>query len=69
MKSVKLIGASVLGLALATSPLLAQITALGAGEGQVDIVAWPGYVERGETDKAFDWVTSFEKATGCAVKI
>ena len=39
------------------------------GEGQVDIVAWPGYIERGETDKAYDWVTSFEKDTGCKVNV
>ena len=30
---------------------------IGPGEGQVDIVAWPGYIERGETDKDYDWVT------------
>ena len=47
----------------------AQMTAVGDGEGQVDIVAWPGYIERGETDKAFDWVTKFEEATGCKVNI
>src|SRR5690349_21546158 len=39
------------------------------GEGQVDIVAWPGYIERGETDKAYDWVTAFEKETGCKVNV
>ena len=39
------------------------------GEGQVDIVAWPGYIERGETDKAYDWVTGFEKDTGCKVNV
>jgi putative spermidine/putrescine transport system substrate-binding protein len=44
-------------------------TEIGPGEGQVDIVAWPGYIERGETDKNFDWVTDFEKATGCKVNI
>jgi putative spermidine/putrescine transport system substrate-binding protein len=38
-------------------------------EGQLDIVAWPGYVERGETDKAYDWVTPFEAATGCKVNV
>jgi putative spermidine/putrescine transport system substrate-binding protein len=38
-------------------------------EGQVDIVAWPGYIERGETDKAYDWVTKFETATGCKVNV
>ena len=31
-------------------------TKLGKAEGQVDIVAWPGYIERGETDPNFDWV-------------
>ncbi len=44
-------------------------TEIGAGEGVVDIVAWPGYIERGETDKAFDWVTDFEAASGCKVRI
>ena len=38
-------------------------------EGQVDIVAWPGYLERGETDKNYDWVTGFETDTGCKVNI
>jgi putative spermidine/putrescine transport system substrate-binding protein len=38
-------------------------------EGQVDIVAWPGYIERGESDKAYDWVTQFEKDTGCKVNV
>ncbi|MGB5066243.1 MAG: ABC transporter substrate-binding protein [Albidovulum sp.] len=47
----------------------AQMTALGAGEGQVNIVAWPGYIERGETDAAFDWVTKFEEATSCKVNV
>ena len=42
---------------------------LGKPEGQVDIVAWPGYIERGETDKAFDWVTEFEKKSGCKVNV
>jgi putative spermidine/putrescine transport system substrate-binding protein len=42
---------------------------IGKGEGQVDIVAWPGYIERGETDPAYDWVTGFEKKTGCKVNI
>ena len=39
------------------------------GEGEVDIVAWPGYIERGESDKNYDWVTGFEKETGCKVKV
>ncbi len=47
----------------------APLTAIGAGEGQVDIVAWAGYIERGDTDKAYDWVTGFEKETGCKVNV
>jgi putative spermidine/putrescine transport system substrate-binding protein len=42
---------------------------VGAGEGQVNIVAWAGYIESGATDKAFDWVTEFEKATSCKVNV
>jgi len=38
-------------------------------EGQLDIVAWPGYIERGETDKTYDWVTQFEAETGCKVNV
>jgi putative spermidine/putrescine transport system substrate-binding protein len=38
-------------------------------EGQLNIVAWPGYIERGESDKAYDWVTKFEADTGCKVDV
>ncbi|WP_265298441.1 ABC transporter substrate-binding protein [Verminephrobacter eiseniae] len=40
-----------------------------AGEGVLDIVAWPGYLERGETDAKYNWVTRFEKETGCKVNV
>ena len=43
--------------------------AIGQLEGEVSIIAWPGYIERGDTDKSFDWVTKFEKETGCKVKV
>jgi len=62
-------GTTALAALVAVSPAVAQIAALGTPEGQVNIVAWPGYIERGETDAAFDWVTSFEEATGCMVQI
>jgi putative spermidine/putrescine transport system substrate-binding protein len=42
---------------------------VGKGEGQVDIVAWAGYIENGVTDKSYDWVTEFEKATSCKVNV
>lgn len=57
-------------LALAVPAAAAgPLKAIGKGEGRVDIVAWPGYIERGETDKKFDWVTDFEKKTGCKVNV
>ncbi|HLA88409.1 MAG TPA: ABC transporter substrate-binding protein [Anaerolineales bacterium] len=36
-------------------------------EGELSIVSWAGYIERGETDLAYDWVTQFESDTGCMV--
>ncbi|MGB3147505.1 MAG: ABC transporter substrate-binding protein [Paracoccaceae bacterium] len=48
---------------------MAQMTEVGEGEGALNIVAWPGYVERGQTVPEFDWVTKFEEATGCMVNI
>jgi putative spermidine/putrescine transport system substrate-binding protein len=45
------------------------IQKVGDGEGAVSIVAWAGYIERGETDKNYDWVTGFEKDTGCKVSV
>lgn len=69
MKSVNRLGTSALALLLAAAPVAAQITAVGASEGELNIVAWPGYVERGETDKAYDWVTKFEAASGCKVNV
>ena len=38
-------------------------------EGEVNIVAWAGYVEDGSTDPAVDWVTPFEDITGCQVNV
>lgn len=39
----------------------------GEMEGALSIVSWAGYIERGETDPNFDWVTQFEAETGCMV--
>ncbi|MFM4723654.1 ABC transporter substrate-binding protein [Aeromonas sp. R4-2] len=55
--------------ALLAGQTQAAPTELGKGEGQLYIVAWAGYVERGETDKNYDWVTGFEKETGCKVSV
>ena len=47
----------------------APITELGSPEGELNIVAWAGYIERGETSEAFDWVTTYEQSTGCSVNV
>jgi len=72
-RTVPMLSAVAAAVALAhAAPVFAQkapLQKLGKGEGQVDIVAWPGYIERGATDKNFDWVTDFEKKTGCKVNV
>jgi putative spermidine/putrescine transport system substrate-binding protein len=71
---MKKLGTALMSL-LATAALSGLASAqemkkeIGPGEGQVSILAWPGYIERGETDKGYDWVTEFEKATNCKVTV
>jgi len=52
-----------------TPPKIAQLAQLGAGEGAVAILAWPGYAENGTNDPAVNWVTPFEKQTGCKATV
>ena len=59
----------LLGLAATAAAIAAPPATVGKGEGQLNIIAWAGYVERGETDKAYDWVTGFEKSSGCKVNV
>ncbi len=66
------LGALIVGFAVvlaAQPPALARIEKIGKSEGVVDILAWPSYLERGETDKNYDWVTDFETKTGCKVNV
>ena len=66
------LASAILSMLAPTAASIAQTKAvqkLGKGEGRVDIVAWAGYIERGETDKNFDWVTEFEKKTACKVHV
>ena len=46
-----------------------EVTSIGDGEGELNLVAWTGYVEDGSTDPNVDWVTPFEKQTGCKVNV
>ena len=56
-------------LAISAAQAAEPLKTLGVAEGQVDIIAWPGYIERGETDKGYDWVTQFEADSGCKVNV
>jgi putative spermidine/putrescine transport system substrate-binding protein len=71
MKTVKHAVLALLAVSAMGGSTLAQEMKkeVGKGERQVNIVAWPGYIERGTTDKAYDWVTDFEKATSCKVNV
>ena len=46
-----------------------MLQTLGEGEGQVNLIAWAGYVEDGSTDPKVDWVSDFETETGCQVNV
>ncbi|MGL5859124.1 MAG: ABC transporter substrate-binding protein [Angustibacter sp.] len=50
-------------------PKLTALQQLGEPEGELNVLAWPGYVEDGSNDKDVDWVSSFEKETGCQVNV
>jgi putative spermidine/putrescine transport system substrate-binding protein len=52
-----------------TAPDLPKLDKLGTGEGKLSVLAWPGYAEDGTNDPKVDWVTPFEKKTGCQVSV
>ncbi|WP_433349700.1 extracellular solute-binding protein [Microtetraspora malaysiensis] len=45
------------------------IASTGPGEGAVNVLALPGYVEWGGTDPKVNWVTPFQTRTGCKVNL
>jgi putative spermidine/putrescine transport system substrate-binding protein len=45
------------------------LSEIGELEGEVNLVAWAGYVEDGSTDPKVDWVSDFEQQTGCQVNV
>jgi putative spermidine/putrescine transport system substrate-binding protein len=57
-------GASSGGIKVPDLPAAASV---GEGEGQVNIVAWAGFVEDGSTNPDADWVSKFEADTQCKV--
>ena len=57
------------GAPAAPPPAAAYAGPVGAGEGALSVLAWPGYAEEGATDPTVDWVTPFEQQTGCQVTV
>ena len=52
----------------ASQPAVDIVDSIGEGEGELNLVIWGGYAERGASDPAYDWVTPFEEETGCLVE-
>ena len=52
-----------------TPPDVPMQQSMGKMEGQVNILAWPGYAEDGSNDPTVDWVTPFEQQTGCKANV
>lgn len=46
-----------------------ELAEVGEGEGELNLICWAGYCEDGSTDPKVDWVTDFEKQTGCQVNV
>jgi len=44
------------------------INTIGKGEGELNLIVWPGYAESGTNVPEYDWVHPFETKTGCNVK-
>src|SRR4051794_40084524 len=54
------------------SAAASQAASVGEGEGELNLIAWAGYVvggTGGEQVEGYDWVTPFEDATGCKVTV
>ncbi|MBA2559301.1 MAG: ABC transporter substrate-binding protein [Propionibacteriales bacterium] len=51
------------------APDIKTIDSIGAGEGELNVLAWPGYAESGDNDPKVDWVSPFETETGCRVNV
>lgn len=46
-----------------------MLSEVGQGEGELNLICWAGYCEDGSTDPKVDWISDFEKDTGCKVNV
>ncbi|MEO8462253.1 MAG: ABC transporter substrate-binding protein [Chloroflexota bacterium] len=61
--------AAACGTGASPAPSFDLPTAVGDGEGELSVLAWPGYAEDGSYDPAVNWVKPFEDETGCKVTV
>ena len=54
----------VLSMACLTVQAAEPLTSLDKPEGRLDIIAWPGYIERGQTDNSTTGSLSLKKRPG-----
>ena len=59
--------AGLLLAACGTAAPSGMLQELGEGEGELNLIIWPGYAEDGSSYPEYDWVTPFEEETGCIV--
>ncbi|MGH8030435.1 MAG: extracellular solute-binding protein [Arenimonas sp.] len=56
-------------VAATMAPAAARPGAKPSLEGHLDLLALPGYAERGQADPRYDWISGFEQGTGCRVQV
>ena len=61
--------ASASAVAPSVAPSSNLPTAIGPGEGEVDLIVWAGYAEDGSNVKEYDWVNPFIKANPDCAKV
>jgi putative spermidine/putrescine transport system substrate-binding protein len=45
------------------------LTEIGEPEGELNLLCWPSYCEDGSNDPKVDWISDFEKDSGCQVNV
>jgi putative spermidine/putrescine transport system substrate-binding protein len=64
--------AAAASVPVASTPPASGPATVGEGEGELNLIAWAGYVvggTGGEQVEGYDWVTPFEQASGCKVTV
>jgi putative spermidine/putrescine transport system substrate-binding protein len=63
--SLAVVTASCGGGGSTATPANTGPSKIGPGEGALNIIVWAGYAENGSDTPTVDWVTPFQRSTGC----